>query len=199
MNNTLKLIHRGIVGGISWPQFLEAFPFKFEEGISAIKLQRADLDIAIVGTIAISTDETEAAVNWDIDTIPTDTVLTSSLGARSKIDYIIDPQKSNPQDFDLSANPRILILESIGDSQNTDGADAWKNQDGTDFIANANDIIEWTGTEWEVVFNSAENNSSQLSIFTTNLNTGVQYKFTGTEWLLSFEGEYPHGTWRIEF
>ena len=35
--------------------------------------------------------------------------------------------------------------------------------------------------------------------YTTNLNTGVQYKWTGTEWLLSFEGEYPHTTWRLVF
>jgi len=199
MNNTLKLVYKGIVGGMSWLQFFEAFPFKFEEGVSAVKLQRADLDIEIVGTIAISTDETEAAVNWDIDTIPTDTVLTSSLGARSKIDYIIDPQKSNPQDFDLSTNPRILILESIGDVINTDGADAWKNQDGSDFVAGANDIIEWTGTEWQVVFDSSDLDSTVTPVYTTNLNTGVQYKFAGSEWLLSFEGEYPTGTWRIEF
>ena len=126
-------------------------------------------------------------------------MLTSSLGSRSKIDYIIDPQKSNPQDFDLIANPRILILESIGDIINTDGADAWKNQDGSDFVAGANDIIEWTGTEWLVVFDSSDSDSTVTPVYTTNLNTGVQYKFAGSEWLLSFEGEYPTGTWRIEF
>jgi len=199
MNNTLQLVKNGSVGGLSWWQFLEAFPFKFEEGISTIRLQRSDLATEIVGTLAISNVDTEAVVNWDEDSIPTDTVINSSLGARSKIDYIIDPQKSNPQNLDLGSNPRILILNSIGDSQNTDGADAWKNQDGSDFVATANDIIEWTGTEWQVVFDSTDNDSSVTPVYTTNLNTGVQYKFENSEWRLSFEGEYPNGTWRIEF
>jgi hypothetical protein len=184
---------------MSWWQFLEAFPFKFEEGISTVRLQRSDLPTEIVGTLAISTDETEAIVNWDEDSIPTDTVITSSLGARSKIDYIIDPRKSNPQNLDLGSNPRILILESIGDSQNTDGADAWKNQDGSDFVATANDIIEWTGTAWQIIFDSTDNDSTVLPVYTTNLNTNVQYKFENSEWRLSFEGEYPNGAWRIEF
>ena len=36
----------------------------------------------------------------------------------------------------------VLIAESIGDPSNEDGADAWKNADGTDFVAGANDIVE---------------------------------------------------------
>jgi len=199
MNNTLRLVRNGSTGTMSWWQFLEAFPFKFEEGISTVRLQRSDLPTEIVGTLAISTDETEAVVNWDEDSIPTDTVITSSLGARSKIDYIIDPRKSNPQNLDLGSNPRILILESIGDSQNSDGADVWKNSDGSDFVATANDIIEWTGTAWQVIFDSTDNDSTVVPVYTTNLNTNVQYKFKNSEWRLSFEGEYPNGAWRIEF
>jgi len=224
MNNTLRLVRNGSIGTMSWWQFLEAFPFKFEEGVSTIRLQRADLTSEIVGTLAISTDETEAIVNWDEDSIPTDTVISSSLGARSKIDYIIDPinipedspvnffrdrdynlidkdsprgekfkeyasQFANNLDDIKTPGLRILLLNGIGSDKNENGAAAWTNSDGSDFVANANDIVEWTGTEWEVVFDSAENDSSDLSIFTTNLNTGVQYKFTGTEWLLSFEDQ----------
>ena len=33
--------------------------------------------------------------------------------------------------------------------------------------------------------------------YITNLNTGVQYRWTGTEWILSWEGEYQKGTWRL--
>ena len=35
--------------------------------------------------------------------------------------------------------------------------------------------------------------------YVTNLNTGIQYKWDTFEWVLSFEGEYPDGTWRIVF
>lgn len=199
LNGTAKLVRNGVVGGLSWWQFFEAFPFRFEEGVSVLRLKRADLDADIIGTFAVTpSDDTEAVVNWDEDTIPTDTVLESSNGARSKIDYIIDPTKSNPQDLGLSSNPRILLLGSIGNADNTDGADAWKNQDGTDFIAGANDIVEWTGTEWEIVFDASQHDNDSV-IYTTNLNTGVQYKFENNQWLLSYEGEYPNGTWLIDF
>ena len=200
INNTLKLIKRGVVGGFTWPEFLQAFPQKFNDGITQIRLKRSDWEFDIVGSIAIDqTDDTQAIVNWDDDSLPTDTVISSSLGDRGKIDYIIDPIKSNPQDLGLSGNPRILLLGPIGDTINTDGADAWKNLDGTDFIASANDIVEWDGAKWTIVFDADVDTSIYGTVYTTNLNTGVQYKFDGTEWVLSFEGEYPNGAWRLDF
>ena len=62
-------------------------------------------------------------------------------------------------------------------------------------VAGANDIIEWNGTNWEVIFDAS---TTTNITHTTNLNTGVQYKWNGTEWLLSFEGEYRKGTWKIQ-
>ena len=47
------------------------------------------------------------------------------------------------------------------------------------------------------MFDSSEN--TEKTIYTTNLNTGIQYKWINGEWLLAFEGEYPHGTWRLKF
>ena len=77
-----------------------------------------------------------------------------------------------------------------------DGPDAWKNADGTDFSASSNDIVEWNGNKWVRVFDAA---TASEDTYTTNLNTGVQYKWTGSEWIMSFEGEYPDGTWRINY
>ncbi len=77
-----------------------------------------------------------------------------------------------------------------------DGPDAWKNADGTDFSASANDIVEWDGNRWVKVFDAA---TASADTYTTNLNTGIQYKWTGTEWIMSYEGEYPDGTWRINY
>jgi len=198
LNGVAQLVKNGSVGSLTWWEFFEAFPARFEQGISTIHLQRADTANEIIGVLEIETsDPAQAVISWDSDTTPTDTVLTSSLGSRTNIDFIIDPQKLNPQELDLSANPRLLLLGAIGDVNNTDGADAWKNLDGTDFVANANDIVEWTGTQWEIVFDSESHAGD--TVFVTNLNTGVQYKFENSEWLLAYEGEYPNGTWRIEF
>lgn len=78
---------------------------------------------------------------------------------------------------------------------NADGPDAWKNIDNSDFIAEANDIIEWDGSKWQVIFSAKEN--QDLLIYQTNLYTGTQYKWNGVYWSKSFEGEYRKGDWRI--
>lgn len=77
---------------------------------------------------------------------------------------------------------------------NQDGPDAWKNSDGSDFIANENDIIEWDGDNWSRVFDSQE--VSTLT-YQTNIHTLTQYKWVNGEWLKSFEGIYKAGDWRI--
>jgi hypothetical protein len=35
------------------------------------------------------------------------------------------------------------------------------------------------------------------AVYISNLNTGVQYKWTGDMWIKSYEGEYSQGTWMI--
>ena len=89
---------------------------------------------------------------------------------------------------------RLLLLKGIGSSDNEDGADAWKGDSNIDLVAGANDIIEWNGTNWEVIFDAS---TTTDTTHITNLNTGVQYKWNGSEWILSFEGEYRKGTWKI--
>ena len=79
---------------------------------------------------------------------------------------------------------------------NEDGPDAWKNADNSDFVAAANDVIEWTGTAWTIVFSAKENKNS--IIYLTNEFTGTQYQWNGVTWVKSFEGDYQRGDWRFE-
>jgi hypothetical protein len=79
---------------------------------------------------------------------------------------------------------------------NEDGPDAWKNNNGSDFIADANDIIEWDGNTWHVVF-SAHETTDQI-VYQTNYYTMVQYKWNGVAWTKTFVGEYKRGDWRLE-
>ena len=196
LGNTAQLIHRGVVGNTNWNGFFEALPGTFRSGLSQLQLTRLDINQSVNGTVAVNpTDETTLIINWDEDTIPSDMVLTGSTGDRNKIDYIIDPTNFNPTTI-KSNGVRVLLLGSIGSATNTDGADAWKNNDGTDFIASENDIVEWTGTKWQILFDSSTVSDIK---FVTNLNTGIQYKWTGTEWVKSIEGEYRNGAWRIQF
>ncbi len=196
LGNTAQLIHRGVVGNTNWNGFFEALPGTFRSGLSQLQLTRLDINQSVNGTVAVNpTDETTLIINWDEDTIPSDMVLTGSTGDRNKIDYIIDPTNFNPTTI-KSNGIRVLLLGSIGSATNTDGADAWKNNDGTDFVASENDIVEWTGTKWQILFDSSTVTDIK---FVTNLNTGIQYKWTGTEWVKSIEGEYRNGAWRIQF
>ena len=78
---------------------------------------------------------------------------------------------------------------------NEEGPTAWKNTDGSDFIAAANDIIEWKNNQWNVIFSSYDHDD--IIIYQTNFYTTAQYKWNGVEWVKSFEGEYKRGQWRI--
>jgi hypothetical protein len=61
-------------------------------------------------------------------------------------------------------------------------------------VAQANDIIEYTGTQWQVVF---EATAAETVQFVTNVTTGIQYRWTGRTWVKSYEGLYPGGEWSL--
>lgn len=171
----------------NWYKLLDQYG-QFRAGASRIHLIQEN-GSEVVGTAAVDpVDETIIIVNWDPDTYPTNT----TVAGRGTIDAIVDPLTYNPSG--VSSGIRFLILEGIGSQINADGANAWKNADGSDFVANANDIIEWSGSAWSIVFNSQ---SVSVLTYITNLRTGVQYKWNGEVWSKSFDGEYPAGTWRL--
>lgn len=196
---------------ISWDYIFEQYPGKFRTGVSQIFLIQ-DSGNQIVGTLSEDQDDsTILHVNWDQDTFPTNTLIANGNNSvlRGTVDAIVDPTRFNPRprltdgslDWpDISNGPiRYIILESIGDQINIDGPDGWKNQNGTDFYAEANSIIEWAGTHWEVVLDPQDPDLEDTPVYITNLRTGIQYKFLNGEWTKSFEGEYPKGTWRLIF
>jgi hypothetical protein len=76
----------------------------------------------------------------------------------------------------------------------TDGPDAWKNLNGSDIHIAANSVIEWDGVQWNMIFDPESTDITHV----TNLRTGIQYKWNGTQWLKSFEGEYVPGSWRFD-
>lgn len=171
----------------NWYRLLDQYG-QFRAGASRIHLIQEN-GTEVVGTIAVDpADETVMLVNWDPDTYPTNT----TIAGRGTIDAIIDPLTYNP--LGIPAGRRFLILEDIGSPNNPDGVKAWKNSDNTDFVAKANDIIEWDGAFWNIVFDSS---TVTTLTYVTNLRTGVQYKWDGEIWSKSFDGEYPAGAWRL--
>jgi len=83
---------------------------------------------------------------------------------------------------------RYLLTDNIGDDSNQYYS-AW----GT-IVAQENDIIEYTGSAWIKVFDSANSNEIE---YITNTNTNVQYRWTGSEWVKSVEGVYRGGEWSL--
>jgi hypothetical protein len=191
---------------IDWRMILDQYPGMYKAGLSKLYiLQPSGTEVS--GTFAIDpTDGSIAVVNWDQDTYPTNTSLTVNGGYTSvrtsspgTFDAIIDPLQKGPGSGLPTAvsGVRYLIIESIGASLNDDGPDAWKNTNGTDFIAQENDIIEWNGSRWNIIFTAADNQDLTDPVYQTNIYTGVQYKWDGLAWTKSFEGEYRQGLWRL--
>ena len=190
-NGNAQLYAKGKVGASNWNEIFEVLPGQYGAGVSRIFLTNIDTDITITGTFAINPlDDTTIQIDFDEDTFPQDTIIQG----RTSIDYVIDPTTFNPLTL-LNSGLRLLILDDIGDENAVESAAAWRNNDGTKLVAKTNDIIEWNGTKWVIVFDSSTINETT---YTTNLNTGIQYRFSSGEWLKSVDGDYPVGTWRIE-
>ena len=166
---------------VNWKVLLDQYG-KVTNGTSQIRLKQPNGN-EIIGTIATTTlDDTILLYSIDSDTIP-----TNSLTAVKKI--------INPATFDpgTPANgDRYLVINDVGDSTASFQSDTW----GT-LVARVGDIIEYNSTtsKWNVAFDASNPDSTQH--YVTNLNTGIQYRFNGTEWIKSYEGVYTAGNWSI--
>ena len=116
--------------------------------------------------------------------------LTNTI-SRGTINAVINPLTFNPGS--PGVDTRYLILEDISSTEE-DGPSAWLNSDNSSFSAKANDIIQWDGTQWNIIFNSS---TATDTTYITNSYTGVQYKWDGEQWSKSIDGMYYPGEWRL--
>jgi hypothetical protein len=174
---------------ITWPTVIGAYGV-LRPGISYITLDNPWApDSSIIGTIAVNpADDRLLIYNIDPDTAPQNTL--------SPVDAVINPLTAAPGDgLPVAAiGQRYLINESTGDASNNANPEAWLGTGGQPLIAHANDIIEYNGTRWSVVFNSRDNTDAQYVI---NLTTGIQFYWNGTKWVKSIDGLYTGGTWNL--
>jgi len=166
----------------SWMNLLDIYPGIFKAGYSQIRLGKLD-NTEIVATISLHPEnESLMVLSFDQETIPANTSLTGPVTTSGTINAIVNPHTFNPGT--PTAGTRYLILEDIV------GTTGW----GLTFTANANDIIEFDGTNWIVIFNST---AVADVTYITNNYTGIQYKWDGTQWTKSFEGIYTNENWRL--
>ena len=181
--NTISLLNaHGINEGYSWKEFFEQYG-EFQASTSKIKLRRAsdieDSTQDIVGTIAYNpTNDNQLIFTIDSATLPTNT--------QTAVLKIIDPQKNMPGDGTLAgqqAGQRYLIINDIVDNSSNWGT----------VTASANDIIEFNGIQWEVSFHASTNGTTPQ--YVTNSTTNYQYKWNGSEWIDTYQGQYKPGYW----
>jgi hypothetical protein len=157
-------------------------------GISYIKLEQED-GTDVIGTVAFDpTDDRFLLFTIDPDTVPANTL--------EAVDAVIDPLRSGPGAGLAAAavGQRYLFTESTG-SFDEGNAEFWAGVSGQPLVANANDIVEYDGTRWQISFDSA---SSPDNIqYVTNVTTEIQYRWTGSTWIKSYQGLYPGGTWSL--
>jgi hypothetical protein len=190
-----------------WQQVFARYPGKFTPGSSKMYIKQVD-GFEISGTLAYDlVDPTLLSLVPDQDLLTRDeTALTTNqfsnytscrLGT-STFDAIINPMRIYPGTgmYDLTVGDRFLIIEDIGDtSANDQAVSAWGG-----LTANANDIIEYDGTEWHVLFDSVNFSKYEESIvIQSNIYDGnrVQYLWNNVSWVKRFDGEYGAKQWQI--
>ena len=203
LNNTARLIvANGQGDGINladptntaaWTKLLDLYPGRFRASLSQLRFTQPSGNEVIAYISLNPSDEFSMMLNIDQDTVPGNTIVAG----RGTVDAVINPETYNP--INIVAGTRYLILEDINitalfTDPTYDGPDAWKNANGSDFQAHANDIIEWNGTAWSIVFNSA---STTTTTYITNSYTGTQYKWSEGSWSKSYEGVYEAKLWRL--
>ena len=166
---------------LNWKILLDQYG-KVINGTSQIRLTQPNGN-EIVGTIATTTlDDTILLYTIDGDTIPSNTL--------TAVKKIINPATFDPG---TPANgDRYLVINDVGDSTASFQSATW----GT-LVAKVGDIIEYNSAtgKWNIAFDASDPDSTQH--YVTNLNTGIQYRFNGTEWVKSYEGVYTQGNWSI--
>jgi len=159
------------------------------DGISQVRLDNPYDGTIIVGTVAYHpSDDRFLLFTVDEDTIPQNTM--------PPVNAIIDPQRSGPGVGlpAATAGQRYLLINDTGATDFDSGAAAWTGTDGSILAAQANDIVQYDGTRWNISFESTNLSDVQ---YVTNLTTSIQYRWAGGEWLKSYEGLYPSGEWSL--
>lgn len=171
-----------------WPAVMNLYG-AYRPGLSQIRLEQPN-GTEIIGTIVINpNDERLVIFTPDTDTVPQNTM--------PPITAIINPLTLGP-DSGLpapSVGTRYLFTESTGNWSNVSNPEAWLGTNDQPLVAHTGDIVEYTAqNRWRVTFVASEETDLQ---YVTNITTGIQYEWTGAEWIKSYQGEYAGGTWSL--
>jgi len=169
----------------AWADLFDQYDAPLVDNISMLRL-RPGSDIEAVDFDYIGRLRTHATANklyWaaDLETIPSDT--------QGTIDASIDPDINLPSgDLPPAANgDRYLISDN--EIRANAASNIWSN-----ISANVNDIIEFNGGAWSVVFDASAATGVD---YITNGFTGKKMKYEDGVWLNLPDGIWQVGYWRL--
>ena len=181
---------------LSWQELIQKYG-QITPNITNIRLKLdPDLDVTdsdIIGLIEQDpTRQNVLLFTPDIDTLPANTI--------PQILNIIDPTEVTPGNgLPLAAAGQRYLLTSH-DSAGEEPAippmvtgSPWATN--ANFIAYPNDIIEFNGINWVVIFDSR--NTVGLN-YVVNMSNSSQYTFDGVNWTYTYYGIYAPGYWRVD-
>ncbi len=123
-----------------------------------------------------SLESSKLVFTLDSDTLPSTTL--------TDVTRIVDASVNYPGDGVLDAaaiGQRYLLTGEIQGNQ-------WG------INADVNDIIEYSGSTWSIVFDASTVTTIQ---YAKNLYTNKQYKWENNLWTSTYEGQYNPGFWRL--
>lgn len=156
-------------------------------GISYVRLEQPD-GTDVVGTVAYDpTDDRYLLFSVDEDTVPANTM--------DPVDAVVNPLTAGPGAGLMAPalGQRYLLTEDTGSDNGY--AAAWTGTGGQPLTAKTNDIVEYDGVRWIISFDSG--NSPDNIQYVTNITTAIQYRWTGSQWVKSYQGLYPEGQWSL--
>ncbi len=197
---------------VNWLPVIQEFKQEYIDGLGKIYLDQGN-GYEVVGTFKISVaDPAIIDIKWDTNSLMKNTGIDSAgildyepgynptlrPNSPGTFDAIINPLEYNPHrplkqetDQAIITGIRYMLLDNIGHISNIDVSSAWGS-----LIAYENDIVEYNGTQWNVIFESRKRFENM--IWQTNTYSGIQYIWNGIAWLRSYEGIYKSGKWRLE-
>jgi len=132
-----------------------------------------------VGAVEQSVSDNSVLIfTVDPDTLPSATL--------PPVARIVDPSTSAPG---VGSIPAAVIGQRYLITENT-----YSNTSPWGVTAVQDDIIEFNGAAWIVVFNSQVVTTTE---YLFNTFTGRQYKWTGNMWISTYEGEYMPGYFKL--
>lgn len=176
-------------GTLSWLRLFEAYGSL--KSFGEFGANASQMRIKNDAEIESSTDEVLGWINphpldqnriyWRVDpqSMPTMTL--------QPINAIIDPQSKGPNQGlpPATYGQRYLLVNKPSEQSMSWGS----------LEAEENDIIEFNGSEWQVVFSAAANSDTVQTI--TNQYAGRVYRWDGESWNLFIGRSYEPGYWRL--